>query len=220
MEAGPDLSSLNANTRHWGAVTDPVSLLIADHAPARLGIKMALGPEVTVCAEADEIEQAIRAAERQRPRVVLLGRGLCADVTVAVRAICLGAPDSAVVVLAPRGDVDDMLDAVRAGAVGYVPGALGADRLRRVLWSIIADEAVLPRAMVTDLLSELRGRKTTGSLTERETQVLGMLRHGHATAVIAARLQITPVTVRRHVSELVHKLGVDGRADLVGRVDG
>jgi two-component system nitrate/nitrite response regulator NarL len=153
MEAGPDLSSLNANTRHWGAVTDPVSLLIADHAPARLGIKMALGPEVTVCAEADEIEQAIRAAERQRPRVVLLGRGLCADVTVAVRAICLGAPDSAVVVLAPRGDVDDMLDAVRAGAVGYVPGALGADRLHRVLRSVIADEAVVPRAMVTDLLS-------------------------------------------------------------------
>jgi NarL family two-component system response regulator LiaR len=209
------LSSLNANSRHRGAVADPVSLLIADHAATLLGVKMALDPEVTVCAEAVEIEQAIRAAERERPRVVLLGRGLCEDLTVAVRDICRGAPDSAVVVMAPRGEVDDMLDAVRAGAVGYVHGALGAERLRRVLASVIADEAVVPRAMMPDLLSELWGRKTNGSLTERETQVLGMLRRGHATAAIAARLQIAPVTVRRHVSEMVHKLGVEGRADLV-----
>lgn len=181
---------------------------------------MALGSEVTVCAEADEIEQAIRAAERERPRVVLLGRGLCADVSLAVRGIRRGAPDSAVVVLAPWGDVDDMLDAVRAGAVGYVPGALGAERLRRVLWAVIADEAVVPRTMVIDVLSELRAGGANGSLTGRETQVLGMLRRGHATAAIAERLQITPVTVRRHVSELVHKLGVGSRADLVERVDG
>jgi DNA-binding NarL/FixJ family response regulator len=212
--------TLNGNTRHWGARTDPISLLIADDAPTRMGIRMALGPEVHPCAEADDVELAIRAAQRDHPRVVLLGRGLCADVATAVRGICRVAPDSAVVVLAPSGDVDDMLDAVRAGAVGYVPGALGADRLRRVLWAIIADEAVVPRAMVIDVVSELRGRGTNGSLTGREAQVLGMLRRGHATAAIAARLQITPVTVRRHVSELVHKLGVDGRADLVERVDG
>jgi DNA-binding NarL/FixJ family response regulator len=212
--------TLNGNTRHWGTRTDPISLLIADDAPTRMGIRMALGPEMHVCAEADEVELAIRAAQRDHPRVVLLGRGLCADVARAVRGICRVAPDSAVVVLAPSGDVDDMLVAVRAGAVGYVPGALGADRLRRVLWAVIADEAVVPRAMVIDLLSELWGRGTNGSLTGRETQVLGMLRRGHDTAEIAARLQITPVTVRRHVSELVHKLGVDGRADLVERIDG
>jgi DNA-binding NarL/FixJ family response regulator len=222
MEAGgPDLSSpiLNGNAQRQDAASDPVTLLIADHAPTRIGIRMALGPDVHVSAEADEMEQAIRAARRDHPRVVLLGRGLCADVVLAVRGICRVAPDSAVVVLAPSGDVDDMLDAVRAGAVGYVPGALDAERLRRVLWAVIAHKAVVPRAMVIDVLCELRTGGASGSLTGREAQVLGMLRRGHATAAIAQRLQITPVTVRRHVSKVVQKLGVSSRADLIEYVD-
>ncbi len=52
------------------------------------------------------------------------------------------------------------------------------------------------------------------SLTPRESQVLGMLRRGHGTASIAERLSIAPVTVRRHISELVQKLGVTDRAAL------
>ena len=64
-----------------------------------------------------------------------------------------------------------------------------------------------------ELLLELRGSE---GLTGRESQVLGMLRRGHTTAVIAERLQIAPVTVRRHISELVRKLGVEDRWSLIG----
>lgn len=55
-------------------------------------------------------------------------------------------------------------------------------------------------------------------LTGRESQVLGMVRRGHTTAAIADRLEIAPVTVRRHISELVHKLGVEDRSALTGPV--
>jgi NarL family two-component system response regulator LiaR len=188
-------------------------LLIADHAPTRLGIKMALGADVEVCAEAGDAEQAIRAAKREQPDVALVGIDVCADWPGAVRGICRAAPGCAVVLLAQAGDADDMLESV--------PGPLDEQRLRRVFRAVADREAVVPRAMVIELLGELRGGHGGGDvLTGREAQVLGMLRRGHSTAWIADRLQIAPVTVRRHVSELVHKLGVESRSDLIEQAVG
>ena len=69
--------------------------------------------------------------------------------------------------------------------------------------------------MVLELLLEMRNVGSAGGLSNRESQVLGMLRRGHSTAEIAARIEIAPVTVRRHISELVHKLGVADRSELV-----
>jgi DNA-binding NarL/FixJ family response regulator len=191
-------------------------LLIADREPMRTGIRMALDGRVTVCAEAGDVEQAIRAAMREQPDVCLVGRDLSADGVGAVRGICRAAPSAAVVVLAEDRSVDDLLDAVRAGAIGYVPGGLDAHRLRRIISAVAAGEAIVPRAMVLELVLELRGGGAGSEvLTAREGQVLGMLRRGHTTAAIAERLEIAPVTVRRHISELVHKLGVEDRAALV-----
>ena len=198
-------------------MTRPTQVMIADHAATRLGIKMALGEEVSICAEADDAEQAIRAAKRLQPDICLVGRDVAGRGLSAIRGICRAAPDAAVVVLSDVRVVDDMLDAVRAGAIGYVPGPLDADHLRRVLDAAVAGEAVIPRSMVLELLLELRSGGSGGGdrLTGRESQVLGMLRRGQSTAAIAERLQVTPVTVRRHVSELVRKLGVEDRSELI-----
>jgi DNA-binding NarL/FixJ family response regulator len=67
--------------------------------------------------------------------------------------------------------------------------------------------------MVLELARELRdvSRAADDGLTPREAQVLGMLRRGQSTGAIAERLEISPVTVRRHISTLVQKRGVDGR---------
>ncbi len=193
-------------------------LLIVDNAPTRAGIRMALGDDVLVCAEETELDQAIRAAKREQPDIAFIGREVAGDWRALVRGVCRAAPLCAVVVLAQTSDADDMLESVRAGAVGYVPGVLDADRIRRVFGALQGSEAVVPRAMVNELLSELRGtHNAENGLTGREAQVLGMLRRGHSTAWIAERLQIAPVTVRRHISELVHKLGVESRSDLVER---
>ncbi len=178
---------------------------------------MALEAEVDVCAEAANAEQAVRAAKREQPDVCLVAREIAGDGLAAVRGICRAAPNAAVIVLAQFSDADDMLECIRAGAVGYVPGALNAERLRSIMRAIAADEAVVPRSMILELFLELRGTGTRADgLTGRESQVLGMLRRGHTTAGIAERLQIAPVTVRRHISELVHKLGVEDRSALMG----
>ncbi len=190
-------------------------LLIVDHAPTRLGIRLALRGEAEICAEADDGDQAIRAAKRAQPDVALVGAGISPRWRRVVEGIVRAAPSCAVVVLSQLDDPDDMLEAVRAGALGYVPGALDADSLRRVVRAASQQEAAVPRGMVVELLKELRcGADET--LTGREAQVLAMLRRGHSTASIAERLEIAPVTVRRHISELVRKLGLDSRADLIG----
>ena len=193
-----------------------VRLLIVDHMPTRVGIRMALAGDIDVCAEASDPESAIRAAKREQPDIALVGITISSEWCAAIRGICRAAPDCAVVVLAETADADDLLESVRAGAVGYVPGALEIERLRRVFRAVTANEAVIPRAMVGELVSEVRSAAAASDLlTGREVQVLGMLRRGHSTTRIAERLQITPVTVRRHISELVRKLGVESRADLI-----
>ena len=193
-------------------------LLIVDNAPTRAGIRMALGDHVLVCAEETELDQAIRSAKREQPDIAFIGREVAGDWRALVRGVCRAAPLCAVVVLAQNSDADDMLESVRAGAVGYVPGVLDAERIQRVFRALQGSEAIVPRSMVNELLSELRGtHNSENGLTGREAQVLGMLRRGHSTAWIAERLQIAPVTVRRHISELVHKLGVENRSDLVER---
>ncbi|MFL5862885.1 MAG: LuxR C-terminal-related transcriptional regulator [Solirubrobacteraceae bacterium] len=202
-------------------IGDPLNktmrLLVVDNAPTRAGIRMALDREVDICAEAGDAETAIRAAKREQPDIAIVGTGISARWGATIQGICRAAPGCAIVVLADAEDPDDLLEAVRAGAVGYVPGALEVDRLRRVFDAVTANEAVVPRGMVRELLNELRGSGAAAGdpLTGREAQVLGMLRRGHSTAGIAERLQIAPVTVRRHISELVRKLGVASRADLI-----
>jgi DNA-binding NarL/FixJ family response regulator len=196
-------------------VTDRPTLMIVDNEATRAGIRLALADEAIVCAEAADAETAIRAAMRTQPDLCLVGSQIPGGGIPAVRGICRAAPRCAVVVLAPHHDVDELIDAVRAGAVGYVPGTRVADRLQRIVRAVAANEAVVPRSMVLELLLEMRNVGSAGGLSRRESQVLGMLRRGHSTAEIAARIEIAPVTVRRHISELVHKLGVSDRSELV-----
>jgi DNA-binding NarL/FixJ family response regulator len=134
-----------------------------------------------------------------------------------VRGISRAAPDAAVIILAGSCNPDDLLDAVRAGATGYIPASVNPERLKRIIRAAANNEATIPRSMVRELLLELRGGTPDDGLTSREAQVLGMVRRGHTTAAIAGRLEIAPVTVRRHISELCHKLGVESRAALTAR---
>jgi DNA-binding NarL/FixJ family response regulator len=194
-------------------------LLIADHAATRIGIRMALDAEIEVCAEAGECKEAIRAAMREQPDICLVGRELPGDGLAAVRGICRAAPRAAVVVIAEVRNVDDLLDAVRAGAIGYVPDGVDAEGVRRIIRAAAAREAIVPRGMIIELLMELCANGPGGeAITGREAQVLGMLRRGHTTATIAERLDIAPVTVRRHISELVHKFGVRDRSELIAAI--
>src|SRR5206468_6425790 len=110
---------------------------------------------------------------------------------------------------------------VRAGAVGYLLKDMDPERLRFALLGVTQGEAALPRVLVTRLMLEFRvreGRRRLlaagghqAELTRREWDVLTLLAEGASTREIAASLNVSAVTVRRHVSGVLGKLGVSSR---------
>ncbi len=193
-------------------------LLVADYEPVRMGVRLVLEDEHEICAEAEDARSAVLAAERTHPDLCLIGLDLPGGALPAVTGIAQALPEASIIVLAGTTDTDDLLATIRAGAIGYVPGAAEPERLRRVVAAVGQGEAAIPRGMVLDIVHELQGLGAgPDGVTVREAQVLGMLRRGQSTGAIAARLGISPVTVRRHISSLVHKTGAGDRAQLLAR---
>lgn len=200
------------------ALNRPAKLLIADFGATRLGVRMALvDQEIEIWAEADDAAQAIAAAKLGQPDICLVGSELPGGGIATVQGIHEAAPSAAIIVLAGIGTASELLLALRLGAIGYVPGTITREQLPRVLQAVLAGEAVVPRSMVRTLIRELHtsAALVAGQVSSRQAQVLDLLRRGHSPAEVARRLEISPVTVRRHTSDLVRKLGLEDRGALV-----
>lgn len=190
-------------------------VLIADVPAIRIGVRIALEGAVEVCAEAGDAQSAAVAARLEQPAISLVGLDLPGDGIVAIRGICAAAPGTAAIALAHTQDTDDLLACVRAGAVGYLPQSIAAASLRRVVAAVSQGEAAVSRPMVLALVREVQ-RAASGSdgLTPRESEVVDLLRRGRSTAAIADRLGISTVTVRRHISASMQKIGAEDRGAL------
>jgi DNA-binding NarL/FixJ family response regulator len=133
------------------------------------------------------------------------------------------------VVLSNDPGEDEFVAAVRHGAAGYLGKDLDPRRLPVVLRAVLAGEVALPRRFGARLLDELRGRdhrrsilsrRAGRALTDREWEVLELLGAGAGTDEMARRTGISPVTVRRHLSSAMGKLGVRDRAEAVALLEG
>ena len=204
-------------------MTSAIRVLVADdHPPTRAGVRLALeGNGFMVCAEAGDALSAIESARRELPDVCLLDIHMPGDGIHAAEAISHELPEAAVVMLTVSRTDSDLFDALRAGASGYLLKDIDPSRLPLALHGVLEGEAALPRQLVALLIEEfrerrrrrripLRGRRSA-ELTDREWEVLQLMRHGAGTEEIAARLFISPVTVRTHVSAILHKLHVPTR---------
>ncbi len=207
----------------------PRVLVADDHPPIRAAVCNILADNgFDVCAQAGDAEAAVAAARETRPDVCLLDVHMPGSGIAAASAVFRELPETAVVMLTVSESDEDLFDALRAGASGYLlkgddPHALGGT-LRRIL----AGEAALPPHLLARVLHEFRGRSGRrvlaggggrAGLTEREWTVLELLRDGLSTSEIAGRLFVTPATVRSHVSAILAKLGVRDRAAAVGLLD-
>ena len=174
-----------------------------------------------ICAEAGDAQEAIDAATRLLPNLCLIepliaGAGIWAIATISARS-----PRTAIVVLTSSENRDDLFDAIRAGAAGYLLKDMDPTRIPHALRGVLAGEAAIPRKLVAALISDFQsqgrqrlvvGRDGRAELTRREWDVAQLLAAGESTSSIAGRLFLSPVTIRRHVSEIVRKLGVSDRA--------
>jgi DNA-binding NarL/FixJ family response regulator len=205
----------------------PTVLVVGRDEWKRAGVRVALRA-VANCLEARTASEAAEIASRVSPEVCLVnmdeesGMMLVSNVAAAV-------PSARVIVLASSPREDQLMDAVRAGAVGYLSDEVDPDRLPFVVRGVLHGEAAIPRTLVTRILDELRERRrrrlllggTTGpvELTMREWQVLEELRRGATTKEIARQLDISDVTVRRHIGALIKKLGVPNRKAALALVE-
>jgi DNA-binding NarL/FixJ family response regulator len=201
----------------------PVRVLVVDHDRAsRAGVGLALaGQGFEICAEADSAEAAMKAAIRERPQLCLVETDIPGGGIAAAELLVAGLPGTAVVMLSATVDDVRLFAALRAGARGYLLKDMDPKRLPAALLGVLDGEAALPRSMMGAVLDEFRARERGRhasqlsrlgvQLTNRERQVLELLDSGHPTAAIAERLSISVVTVRRHISEILRKLGVPDR---------
>jgi DNA-binding NarL/FixJ family response regulator len=208
-----------------------VLLAVADR-PTRAGLRLSLtGAGHDVVAECTTQAEAVDAALAERPDVALVAADLDGDGVETVRRLRDVLPGLRSIVLSGEPSGAELLAAVLAGAAGYLPRDVSAERLPHAVAGVAAGEVALPRRHAEHLLEELRRRdlrrtrleaRAGARLTDREWEVLNLLGDGAATAEIARRLRISQVTVRRHVSALLAKLDVTDRAsvaDLLLRSD-
>jgi two-component system nitrate/nitrite response regulator NarL len=204
-------------------VSAPLRVVIADdHAPTRAGVRDALeGQGFAVVAEVADAAAAVNAAERERPDVCLLDIHMPGSGIAAAGEITERLPGTRVVMLTASRQDADLFAALKAGASGYLLKDINPERLPAALRGVMAGEAALPRTLVARVLEEFRGaerrpilrlmRRRGVELSNREWEVLELLREELSTAEIAARLNVSPVTVRRHVSAILAKLRVPDR---------
>jgi DNA-binding NarL/FixJ family response regulator len=201
---------------------EPTVVIADDHQVVRLGVRMALmRGGFQVLAEAADCDGAVSAVLRERPDVCLLDIRMPGGGIETARKLAEVAPSTSVVMLTVSTNTEDVLASLRAGAVGYLPKDTSPDRLPAALCGVLKGEAALPRALVGRVLREFRAFTAEAAanpvrvgevrLTPRESEILKMLGSGLTTVEVADMLSLSPITVRRHISAGVAKLGVADR---------
>jgi len=199
----------------------PTVVIADDHSVIRLGVRMALARGgFDVVAEAASRDGAISEVLRTQPDLCLLDISMPGGGVEAVEKLAELAPRTALVMLTASDSADDVLAALRAGAIGYLTKDTSPDRLPAALLGVLKGEAAFPRALFGRVLRESRDfgaasphpvRVGEVVLTARESEILRLLDSGLSTVEVGEMLSLSPITVRRHISSAVAKLGVADR---------
>jgi DNA-binding NarL/FixJ family response regulator len=189
-------------------------LVVDDHEVVRTGLACLLGaaPDMTCVGTAADGDAAVELVDRLAPDVVLLDLSMPRmDGITALRILRRTGREVRVLVLTSFWDPDLVLEAVQAGADGYLlkdsPGEAIIDGVREVA----AGRAPIDPTAARSLLTGVRDRPAADALTEREREVLELVRQGHPNKSIARRLQISERTVKAHVTHVFQRIGVSDR---------
>jgi len=198
-------------------------LVVDDHPIWRDGVARDLeAAGLTVCGTAGDVAQAVRVATVTRPDVVLLDLHLPDGSGVDVaRALAALEPTPQVLVLSASGERQDVLDAMTAGATGYLVKSASSAELVDAVRRVAVGDAVFTPGLAGLVLGEYRRLATAGpaqatpQLTERETEVLRLVAKGLTYPQIAERLVLSVRTVQNHVQNTLTKLQLHNKAQLV-----
>ena len=196
-------------------------LLVDDHDLFRTGLRNLLEEQgVNVVAEAGTGSEAIAAVREHAPDVVVMDLNMPGMTGVeATRHISNVSPLTRVLVLTISDQDGDVIDAIMAGASGYLLKDASIQELMRGIESAATGESLISPHIAAKVLQRLRAagsepdieRTIRAELTDREIEVLRLIANGQENAQIAAELHISPKTVKNHISNILMKLQIENR---------
>jgi DNA-binding NarL/FixJ family response regulator len=210
-------------------VTRSIRVLIADdQRVVREGLAMVLGllPDVDVVGSASDGIEAVALAGELRPDVVLMDlRMPRCDGVEATQLLRARQPETKVIILTTYADDRSVLDALRAGARGYLTKDAGGVEIHQALQQVLDDQAAIDAAVQHHLVDAIAAGPTPSppvppgrlpdGLTAREAEVLGLIASGLSNGEIAERLVVSEGTVKSHINRIFAKIGARDRAQAV-----
>lgn len=196
----------------------PVRVVLADDHPIwRDGVKADLGDGFDVVGEASAATEAVEVIRATRPDLVVCDLQMPDGGGLAVVRACAG--ETRIVMLTVSEQERDLLDAVAAGAVGYLTKATPGDELKAALQRAAAGEPVFSPSLAMLVLGEFRrlAKQATGTnpLSDREREVLQHVARGYTYREVGEQLHISPKTVENHVRNILDKLHLNRRQELI-----
>jgi two-component system, NarL family, response regulator LiaR len=193
----------------------PIRIVVVDdHSVVRQGLRMflSLDPELEVIGEASNGQEAIEQVKKLKPDVVLMDLLMpVMDGITATQIIRREHSDTEVIALTSVLEDAAVINAVRAGAIGYLLKDTQGDELCQAIKAAANGQVQLSPKAAERLMREIRAPESPEKLTERETEVLRQLAAGKSNKEIASEMYISETTVKTHVSNILMKLGVPSR---------
>jgi DNA-binding NarL/FixJ family response regulator len=213
-------------------MTDNIRVVLADdQRVVREGLSTLLGllAGVDVLATAADGDEAVALARQLQPDVVLMDlRMPRCDGVDATRRLRQDAPAVKVLVLTTYADDRSVIDALRAGARGYLTKDAGAEEIHRALLQVVRGQAVIDPSVQHHVVDALAGAASVAAvdagpadgslpdgLTPREAEVLALIAGGRSNTEIASELFVSETTIKSHINHLFAKTGVQDRAQAV-----
>jgi len=228
---GARVAGTAADAEIAGAIEMPTSrsggarvMIVDDHALVREAVRRALeGTGIEIVAEASSAEAAIEGAAQARPDLILLDIDLPAasglDAIVELRR---RTPEARIVMLTISSDDDDVAEAVRLGASGFLTKDMSSEALSRAVRGALDGDLAMPRRMAQRLIDRLGGAPAAARpklvaevLTARELEILRLMSEGMTAREIGQALVLSSRTVEGHVGKILRKLGARNRVEAV-----
>ena len=211
------------------APTPPIRLLVVEDQPQilRHQLKLLQGfPDIELCGSAHDGAEALRALDETHPDVVLLDLGLPDRSGIEVtREILKRRPDTEILIWTVFEEEDKVLDAIRAGASGYLLKGTPAARLVEAIREVHSGGSIIQPQLARRLLrrfkpppaTETAGEAAPGtrSLSPREREILKLIARGLSNVEVAHALSVSRATVRTHLEHIYEKLEVSNRTEAV-----
>jgi two-component system response regulator NreC len=204
-------------------MTAPIRVLIADdHTIVRSGVRMLLEaePDIKIVGEALNGAEALSLTESLHPDLVLMDIAMPEiDGLEATRRLKARWPEINVLVLTMHRSDEYFFEMLKAGASGYILKAAEPDELVNAVRVVARGEVFLfpslAKRLLSDYLTRMEGGVGEPALSTREKEILSLLAQGYSNQEIAEKLVISPSTVHTHRSNLMNKLGLSSRRELI-----